>query len=87
MTEEFEEFLKKYQHTQVLSKRRPILSEIVERFGRDKASAICKLEDVEWLRWYYWELPSMYESAKMPIDKISIFGWCPSKEGKNHNAK
>jgi hypothetical protein len=50
-----EDLIKKYQRTQSLTKRRPILSSIVKQSGRDKAAAVCKLEDVDWLHWYYWD--------------------------------
>jgi hypothetical protein len=52
------ELIKKYQRTQSLVKRRSLLSTIVNQLGRDKTATICKLEDVDWLHWYYWEIPS-----------------------------
>jgi len=59
------ELTTKYHRTERLVKRRPILSEIVTKFGRDKA-AVCRAEDVSWLSWYYWEIPSGHKD-KIPI--------------------
>jgi hypothetical protein len=60
------ELTAKYHRTERLDKRRPILSEIATKFGRDKAAAVCRAEDVSWLSWYYWEIPSGHKD-KIPI--------------------
>ena len=60
------ELTAKYHRTDRIVKRRPILSEIVTKFGRDKAAAVCRVEDVHWLSWYYWEIPSGHKD-KIPI--------------------
>jgi hypothetical protein len=73
-----ENLIQKYQRTKSLAKRRPLLSQIVREFGRDKAAAVCKLEDVEWLHWYFWEMPKLIEKR----EKESIEGYLEKEEEK-----
>jgi hypothetical protein len=60
MIETYKRLTAKYRRTKC-TQRRSILSEIVEQFGRDKAAAVCRIEDIAWLSWYYWEIPSHHK--------------------------